>query len=120
VQPNSSDNLHVDSPMMSDMVIDLSDLLDIRLDLDLLPCPPPHKLKKFYDHISNFQLEWVVKLFYVEGVLAIDDVLHNVRCKVCNIINRKPCLLTPKWDTLIKHEGKRNVKKDFLKLNIRK
>jgi hypothetical protein len=48
--------------MMSDMVIDLSDLLDTKLDLDLFPCPPPHKLKTFYDRTSNFQLEWLPKL----------------------------------------------------------
>jgi hypothetical protein len=46
--------------MMLDMVIDLSDLLDTKLDLHLLPCLPPHKLKKFYDYILNFQLQWVV------------------------------------------------------------
>jgi len=68
-QPNLSDNLHVDSPMMLDMVIDSSDLLDTKLDLDLLPCLPPHKLRKFYDCILNFQLQWVAKLPWVEGVL---------------------------------------------------
>jgi hypothetical protein len=119
-QPNLNGNLHVDFPMMLDMVIDLSDLLDTKLDIYLLPCPPPHKLKKFYDYTSNFQLEWVAKLCWIKGVLAIDDVLHNVRCKVCSIIDRKPCLLTPKGDTLMKHEGKRNVEKDLLKLNVKK
>jgi len=106
--------------MMLDMVIDLSDLLDTKLDLHLLPCLPPHKLKKFYDYILNFQLQWVVKLPWVEGVLAIDYVFHIVRCKVCSIIDRKPYLLIPKWHTLMKHEGKRNVEKDFLKLNVKK
>jgi hypothetical protein len=79
--------------MMLDMIIDLNDLLDTKLDLDLLPCPPPHELKKFYGHTSNFQLEWVAKLPWVESVLAIDDVLHIVRCKVGSIIDRKSCLL---------------------------
>jgi hypothetical protein len=39
---------------MLNMVIDLSDLLDTKLDLDLLPCPPPHKFKKNYDCTSDF------------------------------------------------------------------
>ncbi len=92
-QPNSNDNLHVDSPMTSNMLVDLSDLHDTKLDLDLLPCPPFHKLKKFYDCTQKFQLEWVVKLHWAQGVLTIDGVLHNVRFKVCNTIDRKSCLL---------------------------
>jgi hypothetical protein len=49
-QPSSSDNLHVDFPTMSNMVVNLSDLLNTKLDLDLLHCTPTHKLKKYYDH----------------------------------------------------------------------
>jgi len=86
------------------MVI-LSDLHDIESNLNLLPMRPPHKLKKSYDCTKKFQLEWVAKLLWVVGVLVIDGVFHNVRCKVCTIIDKKPCLLPPKWDTLMKHEG---------------
>jgi len=50
---------------------------------------------------------------WVEGVLAGDVVFHNVRCKVCSTINKKPCLLAPKWDTLIKHQKKEEGKKGF-------
>jgi hypothetical protein len=56
----------------------------------------------------------------VEGVLAIDGVLHNVRCKVYTIIDRIICLLVPKWDILMNHEGKRKAKKDLLKIVIKK
>ncbi len=44
-QPSANDSLHVNSPMMSNMVVNLNDILNIELDFDLLPCPPPHKLK---------------------------------------------------------------------------
>jgi hypothetical protein len=47
-------------------------------------------------------------------------VFHNVRCKVCSTIDRKPCLLAPKWDTLMKHENKKKAIKEFLKLNVKK
>jgi hypothetical protein len=61
-----------------------------------------------------------MKLLGVEGVLAIDGIFHNVKCKVCNKIDKKPCLLAPKWDTLMKHKCRRKVKKDFSKLKIKK
>jgi hypothetical protein len=89
------------------MLVDLNDLHDIKLNLDLLPCFPFHKLKKFYDCTQKFQFEWAAKLHWAQGVLTIDGVLHNVRFRVCNIIDRKSCLLFLKWDTLMKHEGKR-------------
>jgi hypothetical protein len=88
------------------MVVNLNDIPNTKLDFDLLPCTPPHKLKKSYDCIWKFQLEWATKLPWVEGVLATDGVFHNVRCKVCSTISKKPCLLTPKWDTLMKHQAR--------------
>ncbi len=100
-----SDNLHVNSPTTLDLLVDLSDLHDIKLDLDLLPCPPSHKLKMSYDCTQKFQFEWVAKLHWAQGVLTIDGVLHNLRFKVCNTIDRKSYLLFLKWDTLMKHEG---------------
>jgi hypothetical protein len=57
---------------------------------------------------------------WVEGILATYGVFHNVRCKVCSTINKKPCPLAPTWDTLMKHQGKKKVKKDFPELNINK
>jgi hypothetical protein len=87
-------------------------LLDVDSDLTLLPCPPTKKLKKLYDHTRKFQLEWATKLPWVEGVLDNDGKLHMVECKVCSTINKKPYLLTPKWDMLMKHEGRRKACKD--------
>jgi hypothetical protein len=53
-------------------------------------------------------------------VLAIDGILHNVKCKVCNTIDKTPCILAPKWDKLMKHECRSKVEKDFSKLKIKK
>jgi len=105
-QPRSNGNIHVDSLAISskNMVI-LNDLHDIKSNPNLLLMCPLHKLKKSYDCTKKFQLEWVAKLLWAIGVLVIDGVLHNVKCKVCTIIDKKPCLLTSKWDTLMKHEG---------------
>jgi hypothetical protein len=81
---------------------------------------PLQKLKKSYDHRRKFLLEWVAKLPRAESVLATNVVFHNVRCKVYTTIDKKPCLLVPKWDTLMKHEGRRKAKKDLSKLNVKK
>jgi hypothetical protein len=102
------------------MVVNSSDFLNTESDLDLLPCTPLHKLKKSYDHTWKFQLKWAIKLPWAKCVLATSHVLHNVTCKVYNTIDRKPSLLAPKWDTLMKHEGKKKVEKDFPKLNVKK
>jgi hypothetical protein len=72
---------------------------------DLLPMRPPQKLKKSYDRIRKFQLGRVAKLPWAEGVFVTNGVL-NMRCKVCTTIDRKPCLIAPKWDTLMKHTKK--------------
>jgi hypothetical protein len=81
-------------------------LHDTKLDLDLSPNPPSHKLEKSYDCTQKFQLEWVAKLHWAQGVLTINGVLDDVRFKVCNTIDKKSCLFFLKWDTLMKHEGK--------------
>jgi len=52
--------------------------------------------------------------------LVTNGVLHNVKCKVYTTIDRKPCLLAPKWDTLMKNKGMMKEKKDLPKFNIEK
>ncbi len=100
--------------------MDLNDLLDIESNQDLLhQCPPPQKFKKSYDSICKFQLEWVEKLPWVEGVFNVDGILQNVQCRVCNTIDRKLLLFPPKWDTLMKHEGRRKVNKDLPQLGVK-
>ncbi len=45
---------------------------------------------------------------------ATNDILDNVICKVCNMINKKLVLVAPKGDTNENvHEGKRKVEKDM-------
>lgn len=34
------------------------------------------------------------------------------------MIDRKPLLVSPKWDTLMKHEGKKKVENDMLELGV--
>jgi len=121
VQPSSNGNIHVDSLVTSsENVVILSVLFDMGLNPNSLRMCPLQKLKKSYDHSRKFLLEWVAKLPWAESVLATNVVLHNVRCKVYTTIDKKPCLLVPKWDTLMKHEGRRKAKKDLLKLNVKK
>jgi hypothetical protein len=78
----SGSSLHVDSPTSSKKVINSSGMLDIDLDPTLLPCPPTKKLENLYDCTQKFQLEWAMKLPWVEGVFVDDSKLHMVKCKV--------------------------------------
>ena len=73
-----------------------------------------------YDRHRKFQLEWVAKLPWAEAMLAIDGVLHMVRCKVCSEFDRKPCIMAPKSDTLWKHDGKRTAKRDLPQFGVKK
>jgi hypothetical protein len=61
------------------------------------------KLKNSYDRTKKFQFERVAKLLCAKGVFVTNGVFHIMRCKVCTTINRKPCLIAPKWNTLMKH-----------------
>jgi hypothetical protein len=79
----------------------------------------PQKFKKSYDHTRKFQLEWAPKLPWVEGVLVLDGILHNVFYKVSSIIDKKPLLLAPKWDALMKHESKKKANEDLLELSVK-
>jgi len=98
----------------------LSDLLDIKSNPNLLhQCLPSQKFNKSYYCTCTFQLEWATKFPWVERVLVVNGILHNVWYRVYNTINRKPLLLAPKWDTLMKHEGKRKTDKDFPQLGVR-
>jgi len=43
----------------------------------------------------KFQMEWVTNLNRVGG-LTTNGILHNVKCKVCNVIEGQPKFLLPK------------------------
>jgi hypothetical protein len=69
VQPSLNANIHVDFlATFSKNVVILSVLFDMQSNLDLLPMHPPQKLKKSYDYIRKFQLEWVTKCPWAESV----------------------------------------------------
>lgn len=74
------------------------------------------KLQRRYDRHQKFQILWAAKLPWAEGIMASDGILHMVKCKVYSTINRKPCIMAPKSDTLFKHDGKRIAKKDMPQL----
>ncbi len=93
-------NLHITSPTSSKKVVVLNNLLNIELNINLWPFPPSQKLKMSYDNTQFFLFEWTMKLPWVESVFFTYCIFHNVRCKICNTIEKKPCLLAPKWDTL--------------------
>ncbi len=103
VQPRSSGSIHVDYPTTSFENVIILNELDMKSYHDLLHVRPPQKLKKSYDRTRKFQLERAAKLPWAKGVFITSGVLHNMRCKACTTIDRKPCLIAPKWDTLMKH-----------------
>ncbi len=68
--------------------------------------------KKSYDHSKNFQVEWVTKLPWAEGLMAIGGIIQTVKCKVCSLIENKDKIVRCKWDILTKHVSYRIVVRD--------
>lgn len=108
-----------------DAEFDLEDLQELALSDDEEEeegdgPPPGKKQKKRYDSTRKFQTVWAVKLPWAEGVLGPDGVLEMVKCTVCSEHDKKPCIMGPKWDTLVKHEGSRKAVKDIPKYGVKK
>ncbi|MCO5598189.1 hypothetical protein L7F22_052281 [Adiantum nelumboides] len=57
---------------------------------------------KDYDASRSFRVEWLVDFPWAE-----QEGKGKVRCKVCELIDKRPCIMDCKRDTLEKHEGKR-------------
>jgi hypothetical protein len=74
--------------------------------------PLAKRQKKNYDKSRKFQLEWSAKLPWAEGVLLADGRLYMVRCRACTVVESREKLLSLKWDTLCKHEGRRRAQAD--------
>ncbi len=72
-----------------------------------------------YDHPHNFQMEWATTLNWV-GVLTTNKKFHNVKCKVCSVIEGQPKFLLPKWDTFTKHKGRYKAKKNMSQYGVKK
>ena len=77
------------------------------------------KTQTRYDRHRKFQTTQAAKLPWAEGIMATDGILHMVKCKVCSTIDRKLCVMAPKWDTLFKHDGKRTAKKDLPQFKVK-
>jgi hypothetical protein len=82
--------------------------------------PPTGKRRRNYDRTRKFQLEWQAKLPWAEGVLTEDGWLHMVKCRPCSAVEGVPKLLASKFDTLLKHEGRRRAVRDQPLKNIKK
>jgi len=65
-----------------------------------------------------FQILWAVKLQCIEGVIATDGILYMVRCKVYSTLDRKLCIMAPKFN-MFKHSGKRTTKKNMLQYKVK-
>ncbi len=57
---------------------------------------------------------------WVRGCFIDDGILHFFKCHIYSTIDKKPKLMPPKLDTLIKHEGEKMAKKDMSKLGMMK
>ena len=64
----------------------------------------PKNQVKIHKLTWKFQLEWVCKLPWAEGILKDNGKLHMVRCNMCSTMDRKERVRQPKWGTLKKHE----------------
>jgi hypothetical protein len=63
-------------------------------------------VKKLYDNIWKFQIEWVAKLPWVEVLVAKGGFIHiAMRCKVYSLIQSMEKIVGCKWDTLTKIRG---------------
>jgi hypothetical protein len=95
-------------------------LFDSEEDGAICSTPPAGKRCRNYDCTRKFQLEWQAKLPWAEGVFTEDGRLHMVKCRPCTAVEGVPKLLATKFDTLLKHEGKRHAIKDQALKNIKK
>jgi hypothetical protein len=82
--------------------------------------PPIGKRRRNYDRTRKFQLEWQAKLPWAKGILTEDGRLHMVKCRPCSAVEGVPKLLAPKFDTLLKHEGRRRVVRNQPLKNVKK
>ena len=72
------------------------------------------KWKRTYDLTKKYQVEWVAKAPWSEGVLRDDRLLYVVKCTIYLVVGRKPCLMAPKWDTLNCHSMRKCYQKNAL------
>jgi hypothetical protein len=78
------------------------------------------KKKKSYDSTKKFQAKWATKLTWPEGLIAKSGFIHNVKCKVCSLIENKGKIVGCKWNIFTNHVGHRIVGLDLLKFGVKK
>lgn len=54
--------------------------------------------KKSYDSIHKFQTKWVVKMPWIEGLVAKDGFINMVKLKCVILIENKEKITGCKWD----------------------
>jgi len=45
--------------------------------------------KKSCDKTRKFQIEWVAKMPWAEGIVSQDGLINLVKCRVCSLVERK-------------------------------
>lgn len=76
------------------------------------------KKNQSYDLTQKFQVEWVVKMPWVELQVDSNGCGKYVKCKICFQVDHKNKLLAPKWDFFQKHASHRKV--DFFLKGVKK
>ena len=56
-----------------------------------------------YDSNRRYKDDWPARFPWSEKF--VHDTKHWAMCIICNTMEKKDCLIVPKTDTLIKHEG---------------
>ena len=82
--------------------------------------PSKKKPRTNYDITRKFQLEWVCKPPWAEGILTNNGRLCMVKCTICSTMEKSYKLMHPKWDTLKKHEGRRKAIRNMPTYNVKK
>ncbi len=60
---------------------------------------------KSYDSTRKFQIKWVARLPWAEGLMSDGRFIHIMTCRVCSLIEKIYKIIGYKWDTLTKHQG---------------
>lgn len=88
-------------------------------DCDLVQPPATKRIRKNYDRIRKFQLEWQEKVPWTEPITP-DEKLHVVHCRPYSVVDGKGRLLAPKFYTLCKHEGCCKANRDMPRKDVKK
>lgn len=93
---------------LQSMSLDEEDVEDTSDDA-FVDAPPQRMARRGrnYDRNWRYHCEWSAKFTWAEGVVG--NGVHFVKCRICSDVDGQPKLMTPKLDTLNKHEGHRKV-----------